>query len=99
MGHCPGGPGPNAFDALGALEQWVEQGKGPNQIIASHNAGGRMDRTRPLCPYPQVAKYKGAGSTDDAGTLSAGPSRASRSGAGVQSLSEHFGLCNEGGST
>jgi feruloyl esterase len=66
MGHCAGGPGPNTFDALGALEQWVEQGKAPDQIIASHNAGGRVDRTRPLCPYPQVAKYKGAGSTGDA---------------------------------
>jgi feruloyl esterase len=64
MGHCAGGPGPNTFDALGALERWVEQGKAPDEIIASHNAGGRVDRTRPLCPHPQVAKYKGTGSTD-----------------------------------
>ena len=66
MGHCGGGPGPNTIDSLSALEQWVEQGKAPDQITASHNVGGKVDRTRPLCPYPQVAKYKGTGSTDDA---------------------------------
>jgi len=63
MGHCGGGEGPNRFDKVGALEQWVEQGKAPAQIVAS-SADGK--RTRPLCPYPQVAKYKGSGSTDDA---------------------------------
>jgi feruloyl esterase len=66
MNHCGGGEGPNAFDAVGALEQWVEKGKAPNQIIASHRTNGKVDRTRPLCPYPQVAKYKGSGSIDDA---------------------------------
>ena len=53
MGHCGGGDGTDTFDMLSAIEQWVEQGKAP-------------DRTRPLCPYPQVAKYKGSGSTDEA---------------------------------
>jgi feruloyl esterase len=66
MGHCGGGAGPNTFDAVGALDQWVEQGKAPEKIIASHIAKGVADRTRPLCPYPQVAKWKGAGSIDDA---------------------------------
>lgn len=66
MGHCGGGPGPNTLDALTALEQWVEKGKAPDQIIATHSTGGNVDRSRPLCPYPQVAKYKGTGSTDDA---------------------------------
>jgi feruloyl esterase len=66
MGHCLGGPGPNAFDAVGALEQWVEKGKAPDQIVASHIVGGKVDRSRPLCPYPQVARYKGSGSTDEA---------------------------------
>jgi hypothetical protein len=56
MGHCGGGPGPNTFDALGALDQWVEHGKAPEKIIASHIANGVTDRTRPLCPYPQVAR-------------------------------------------
>lgn len=66
MGHCGGGSGPNTFDALGTLDQWVEQGKAPETIIASHIANGVTDRTRPLCPYPQIAKWKGAGSIDEA---------------------------------
>ena len=60
MGHCGGGEGPNVFDKVGSLDQWVEQGKAPEKIIASHSAEGKVDRTRPLCPYPQVAKYKGS---------------------------------------
>lgn len=66
MQHCSGGPGPNTFDALGALEQWVEQGIAPDRIVASHATNGVVDRTRPLCPYPQVAVYGGQGSTDEA---------------------------------
>jgi feruloyl esterase len=66
MGHCNGGEGPNVFDKVGALEQWVEQGKAPERLNASHSTDGKVDRTRPLCPYPQVAKYKGTGSIDDA---------------------------------
>jgi len=66
MGHCGGGEGPNVFDKVGALEQWVEQGKAPEKLTASHSTDGKVDRTRPLCPYPQVAKYKGTGSIDDA---------------------------------
>jgi feruloyl esterase len=66
MGHCRGGEGPNVFDAVGALEQWVEQKKAPDRITASHSTGGSVDRTRPLCPYPQVAQYTGSGSIDDA---------------------------------
>jgi feruloyl esterase len=66
MGHCGGGEGPNTFDMVTALEQWVEQGRAPDRVIASHSTRGTVDRTRPLCPYPQAASYKGAGSTDDA---------------------------------
>jgi feruloyl esterase len=66
MGHCGGGAGPNTFDMVTALEQWVEQGKAPDQILASHANKGVVDRTRPLCPYPQVAVYKGSGSIDEA---------------------------------
>jgi feruloyl esterase len=66
VGHCGGGEGPNMFDMIKPLEEWVEQGKAPDRVIASHTTGGQVDRTRPLCPYPQVAKYKGAGSVDDA---------------------------------
>jgi feruloyl esterase len=66
MQHCSGGPGPNTFDTLTALENWVEKGEAPRQITASHLTGGVVDRTRPLCLYPKVAVYKGEGSTDDA---------------------------------
>jgi feruloyl esterase len=66
MAHCSGGEGPDTFDALAALEQWVERGRAPDQIIASHATKGVVDRTRPLCPYPQVASYKGTGSIDEA---------------------------------
>jgi len=70
MGHCGGGPGPNTFDALAALEQWVEHGTAPDKLIASHATAGKIDRTRPLCPYPQVARYKGTGSIDEAANFS-----------------------------
>ena len=64
MHHCGGGPGPNTFDAFGALVAWVEQGKAPERIIAS--GGAVPGRARPLCPYPKQAVYKGTGSIDDA---------------------------------
>jgi feruloyl esterase len=66
MGHCNGGEGPNTFDKVGALEKWVEKGIAPDQFVASHSTNGQVDRTRPLCPYPQKAQYKGSGSIDDA---------------------------------
>jgi feruloyl esterase len=66
MAHCGGGEGPNDFDKVAPLEQWVEKGKAPELIIASHSTDGKVDRTRPLCPYPQVARFAGSGSTDDA---------------------------------
>ncbi len=66
MGHCSGGPGPNQFDMLTALEQWVEKGVAPDRVLASRTANGKVDRTRPLCLYPQVARYKGTGSIDEA---------------------------------
>ena len=66
MNHCSGGPGTDNFDMLTALEQWVEHGVAPARIVASHLTSGKVDRTRPLCPYPQVAVYTGSGSTDEA---------------------------------
>jgi feruloyl esterase len=65
MAHCGGGDATANFDMLVALEQWVEQGKAPDRIEASRTRNGQTDRTRPLCPYPQVATYKGSGSTDE----------------------------------
>ncbi len=66
MGHCQGGDGPNTFDKMDIISDWVEHGKAPDQIVASHLTDGKLDRTRPLCPYPQVAKYKGSGNINDA---------------------------------
>ena len=66
MGHCGGGPGPNQANFLGAMERWVETGVAPGRITASHVTNGRVDMTRPLCPFPQVAKWNGVGSTNDA---------------------------------
>jgi len=65
----PGGAGSNApgtFDSMPDLEAWVENGIAPASILASHLTNGVVDRTRPLCPYPAFAVYKGTGSTDDA---------------------------------
>jgi feruloyl esterase len=66
MTHCAGGPGPNTFDMIAALERWVEEGVAPVQVVASHSSNGTVDRTRPLCPYPQIAHYTGTGSADEA---------------------------------
>ena len=70
MAHCSGGEGPDTFDKIGLIEQWVERGKAPEQIIAAHKTAGKTDRTRPLCPYPQVAHYDGAGNIDEASNFS-----------------------------
>ena len=69
MQHCAGGVGPNTFDAVTALEQWVEKGTKPAEMVASHTSNGAVDRTRPLCPYPQVASYKGSGSIDESASF------------------------------
>jgi feruloyl esterase len=66
MTHCAGGEGTSTFDALAALERWVEKDEAPAQIPASRAVDGVVNRTRPLCPYPQVAVYEGTGSIDDA---------------------------------
>jgi len=66
MGHCAGGPSPNTFDALGALEAWVERGQAPDQLMASHTTNGQIDRRRPICAYPMKARYGGAGDPDAA---------------------------------
>jgi len=70
MLHCTGGPGPNTFDALGALEAWVERRVAPDSITVAHLTNGVPDRTRPLCPYPKVATYKGSGDTNRAESFS-----------------------------
>jgi feruloyl esterase len=63
MGHCGGGPGADTFDAVGTLDRWVDRGVAPDKIIASHTAPAY---TRPLCAYPQEARYNGSGDRTDA---------------------------------
>lgn len=84
MGHCSGGSGTAHFgnqggpspvlsaqrDVLMALDQWVDKGIAPDQIVASRVVAGSTVRTRPLCPYPKQAVYGGSGSTDDAASFS-----------------------------
>jgi len=67
VGHCGGGVGPDQADFLGAMEQWKESGKAPEQIVATRRPGrGQSELSRPLCPFPQVARYSNSGSTSDA---------------------------------
>jgi feruloyl esterase len=84
--HCVGGPGPSAFGQLGiattgsakygvfdALVDWVEKGTPAGPVTAAKfNADNKAIMTRPLCPYPQVAKYKGSGDTNDAANFTCG---------------------------
>jgi len=70
MNHCGGGPGPNTFDAVTALSNWVEKKQAPDVLLGSHVTNGATDLTRPLCPYPQVAKYSGQGDVKDAANFS-----------------------------
>ena len=72
VGHCGGGTGPNTFDALSALDQWVDRGIAPETLIAARSANGAVERTRPLCAYPAVARYKGTGSIDKAESFACG---------------------------
>jgi Tannase and feruloyl esterase len=86
MGHCQGGPAADQFDLLTPLVQWVEEGKAPASILATVRAPGNAaapnedlpaswsgSRSRPLCPYPKVARYLGSGSLDSAASFSCVP--------------------------
>jgi feruloyl esterase len=83
MNHCSGGPTADQFDMLTPLVNWVEKGQAPDSVTASvrgtGNAGGvntdlpatwSPTRSRPLCPYPKAARYKGSGSIEDAANFS-----------------------------
>ena len=83
MGHCSGGPATDQFDMLTSLVAWVEQGTAPDSVVATARGAGNAagvnadvpagwspGRTRPLCPYPKVAKYKGSGSVELAESFS-----------------------------
>ena len=75
MHHCSGGPGPDRFDTLSALEAWVEHGKAPEVIQASTRPESPVQHRLPLCPYPQQARYRGTGELSDPSNWScaAGP--------------------------
>ena len=67
VGHCGGGNGPSPYSQLDGLLSWVEETKAPATLTAARrDQSGAITRSRPLCQYPLVAKYKGTGSTDDA---------------------------------
>ena len=72
--HCQGGPGPNVLDTQSALEKWVEDKTPPSTINATKfrddKPANGVQISRPLCPYPQQARYKGAGDPDDSGSFS-----------------------------
>jgi feruloyl esterase len=83
MTHCSGGPTTDQFDMLTPLVAWVEQGAVPDSVTATargagNAAGANPDlpatwsatRTRPLCAYPKVARYKGSGSIESADNFS-----------------------------
>ena len=83
MGHCSGGPAADQFDMISPLVAWVEQGKVPESVVATArgagNAGGvnadvptswAATRSRPLCPYPKVARYSGTGDVEAAASFS-----------------------------
>jgi feruloyl esterase len=70
MQHCVTGAGPNSFDSLSALEQWVEKGIAPDAIPATHSTNNAVDRTMPLCKFPEQAHYKGSGDHNSAASWS-----------------------------
>ena len=71
VAHCGAGTGPTPGGQLEALQAWVEEGKAPESLLATRpGQNGAPNRTRPVCAYPMVAKYKGSGSMDDAANFS-----------------------------
>ncbi len=66
MHHCGGGPGPDQFDTLSALEAWVEHGKAPAAIVANTKPDAAAPHHLKLCPYPQQGRYDGKGDVMDA---------------------------------
>ena len=68
MAHCAGGPGLTSFSGLDALVKWVEEGVAPESIVATGKPGG-VPTGRPVCPYPQVARYRGSGPVNEASSF------------------------------
>lgn len=76
MFHCAGGVGCSTFDKLLRTVEWVEKGTAPDRIVASRVVNGKTLRTRPLCPYPQIAVYRGQGSIDEESSFTCQPTPA-----------------------
>jgi feruloyl esterase len=72
MLHCGGGVGTGMFDALSAIVDWVEKGTAPERKVVPRMVAGKTVFTRPLCPYPQAAVYKGSGDTNVADNFECG---------------------------
>jgi feruloyl esterase len=70
MAHCAGGPGLNGLDALPSLELWVEKGVAPEEMVARRTEKDAVTMTRPVCPYPRIASYKGTGDASNAASFS-----------------------------
>jgi feruloyl esterase len=69
MGHCSGGEGPDKFDKIGALEDWVERGVVPEKLLAAQESEGKVVRTRPVCAYPAAPRYRGSGDVNEAASF------------------------------
>ena len=69
MNHCGGGAGCDTFEKVSVVDDWVATGKAPDELLSSKVVGGKTIRTRPLCAYPAIAKYKGTGSMDEASSF------------------------------
>jgi hypothetical protein len=70
MAHCGGGIGTDRHDSMSSMVDWVEKGKAPTEMMGNRVVNNQVVRTRPLCPYPQVARYSGKGSIDEAANFS-----------------------------
>jgi feruloyl esterase len=72
VNHCRGGVGPIAdeYDLLAKVVDWVERGQAPTSVQGTHRTGNAVDRSMPICPYPQVARHKGTGDIKDAASFS-----------------------------
>lgn len=73
MFHCNGGFGTDVFDPMTSLIEWVERGEPPDQMISLQLRDGEIRRSLPLCPYPQIARYKGAGNVNEASSFVCSP--------------------------
>jgi feruloyl esterase len=97
MQHCVGGSGPNTFDTLSALEKWVEKGIAPDAISATHSTNNVIDRSMPLCKFPEQAHYKGSGDVTDSSNWSCPEKDQSLLAVGLNGTQAGMGAPSRGG--